>query len=66
MKIADKDFILTSISDTSLFFDLELLINLKNPKQKKKEKILKQLHMACLLMLHCNALQVIEQQKELM
>ena len=36
MKIADKDFILTSISETSLFFDLELLINLKNPKTKEE------------------------------
>ena len=38
MKIADKDFILTSISDTSLFFDLELLINLKNPKTKEERE----------------------------
>ena len=38
MKIADKDFILTSISETSLFFDLELLINLKNPKTKEERE----------------------------
>ena len=38
MKIADKDFILTSISETSMFFDLELLINIINPKTKEERE----------------------------
>ena len=38
MKIADKDFILTSISETSMFFDLELLVNLTNPKTKEERE----------------------------